>query len=179
MTIRKIKTKSGYKIKYPNGATAYFYPNGTGKRKTKNSAYTGPVKYFHNLQGPTKDTQSILKTLYKSGLNARQTKSAYNLWFRKKIDNKYIKRIFKKFKKLKQKHHFSKQIQNNKQYTMYISDLKKLNRITRNNYLINALIQRADTINNLKIFKNFLSNKGQKLLDSFQADVKSDFSEGS
>ncbi len=166
--VKKIKTKHGYKIKYPNGTTAYFYPHGTGKRKTKNSAYTGPVKYFHIQYGPNEYTGLILKYLYTAGLNINQTRGAYNNFFKQKIDKTYIKKQYKRLNKLKIKKYtnFKQEIINDKEGTT-LSVYKRLNKIVRTKYLESALIKTSNGISRLNIFYKQLNKKGITQIDEF------------
>ncbi len=181
MKTKKSKTKNGYKIKYPNGTTAYFYPHGSGKRKTKNVSYTGPVKYFHIQYGPNQYTNTILKNLYTSGLTPSQSKSAYNYFFKNKIDKKYIKTQYKKLKKqhINQKTRFKKEMEINKRVTITIHDQKLLNKNLRISYLENALIKTSNGVNKLSIFKNIFTKRGGVIIDEFQDNLKNPYVEGS
>ncbi len=179
--VKKIKTKHGYKIKYSNGTTAYYYPNGTGKRKTKNVAFTGAVKYFHITYGPNEYTNTILKNLYLSGLTQSQSKSAYNYFFKRKIEKKYIKKQYKRLKKqhIKQNTRFKKEMEINKRVTITIKTQKLLNKNLRIAYMQNALIRTSNGVNKLSIFNTTFSKKGRVVIDEFQDNIENPYLEGS
>jgi len=177
---KKIKTKNGFKIKYSNGTTSYFYPHGTGKRHTKNSAFTGIVKYFHSFISVNKYTNDIIQQLYISGLNKQQARGVYNNNFRNKLDKDTITKIYNKFKKQKlhQNKHFQQEIKYNREGTTRLG-YRLLNKTTRQNYFENALIKTSNGISRLVIFNKLLSKKGFNVINEFITYKASEYTEGS
>ncbi len=163
LTIKKIKTKNGYKIKYPNGTTSYFYPHGTGKRKTKNSAYTGPVKYFHNITGSTNlFTNTILTHLYKSGLNTKNARSAYNTTTKNKLTTKYVKKLFKKLRSLHTKKSpiFDVELKRNNKSYLELRTKKIYNKKLRFSFMLSAIIKTTNGVSKIKQYYKYTTKSG-------------------
>ncbi len=180
--MKHIKTKNGYKIKYPNGTTAYFYPNGTGKRKTKNSAYTGVVKYNRITYGTIEYTKNILTNLYTAGLNAKEAMKSYNNYFRRKIDLKIINKEYRALSKqhIERYDRFNTLIKDNKKNALDLKTYKKTNKFVRKLYMQSALIKTSDGVKKLNMYNIFLTKKGYLSLNLFRDyKLEIDYNEGS
>ncbi len=168
MKTKKSKTKNGYKIKYPNGTTAYFYPHGSGKRKTKNVAYTGSVKYFHNTGASNLFTNNILFELYKSGLNTKNARSAYNTTTKNKLTIQYVKKQFKKLRTLHTKKSpiFDIELKRNNDSYLELRTKKIYNKKLRFSFMLSAIIKSTNGVSKLKQYYKFTNKYGLEGLKS-------------